>query len=342
MADGLEQIADFPAMSHHWPATRVAYDGRVMRGTLATLAAAALVMTVACSDSPQPPTTPSTPTTTTVTPTVPQVREVTIIGAPANVQIGKTAQLRAAARADDGIQDVTAQATWQSSDSGVCAVSSGGLVEGKGAGTATLTATYSGVTGTASLTCGFAITATVHENEPTTSVRLAGARVEVAGGPLDGRTFETDASGRVTLPPVAAPGFALYFKKQGYDDRRLEVFELPRQTALDVWVYREPVTQQEHSGSCGPPESRTIPFAVPRQGRMRLSVFANEFRPSSWMSASVFTPTQVVLSAYTVPSSVPGAAEVIVEPGDYLLYFSNIGCTNTPGATWRVQLEFPR
>ena len=299
-----------------------------------------MAMTIACSDSPQPPTTPSTPTT--VTPTVPQVREVTIIGAPANVQIGRTAQLRAASRADDGIQDVTQQATWQSSNNGVCAVSSGGLVEGIGAGTATLTATYSGVAGTASLTCGFAITAIVHENEPTTSVMLAGARVEVAGGPLDGRTFVTDGSGRVTLPPVAAPGFALYVKKPGYDDRRLEIFELPRQTALDVWVYREPVTQQEHMGSCGPPMSSTIPITVPREGRMRLSILTANFTPSGSFGADVFAPTKITLHSFAGRGSNNDVDEAIVSPGLYQLYFSNIGCTNTPGATWRVQLEFPR
>jgi hypothetical protein len=60
------------------------------------------------------------------------------------------------------------------------------------------------------------------------------------------------------------------------------------------------------------------------------------------MSASVFTPMKEVLYASTYPSSGPGAAEVILDPGDYQFYFSNISCTNTPGATWRVQLEFPR
>lgn len=313
-----------------------------MRPAIALTLALAAVAASGCSGSPIPPTTPSTPTTTAVTPATPQVRELTIIGTPANVQIGNTAQLRAAARADDGLQDVTAQAAWQSSDSGVCPVGSGGLVEGKGAGTATLTATYSGVAGTASLTCGFAITAVVHENEPTTGVMLAGARVEVAGGPLDGRTFETDSSGRVTLPPVAAPGFALYVKRRGYDDRRLEVFEFRRHRLMDVWLSREPVTPEDHSGSCGPLESRTIPIAVPREGRMRLSVFAVGLRPSTWISADVFSLTRGILTASTYPSSTTRVAEVIVAPGDYWLYFSNIGCTNTLGATWRVQLEFPR
>jgi hypothetical protein len=255
-----------------------------------------------CSDSPTPPTSPSTPTTTTIAPTMPQVRELTIIGTPANVQIGKTAQLRAAARADDGLQDVTAQAGWQSSDGGVCAVSSGGLVEGKGAGTVTLTATYSGITGTASLTCGFAITAIVHENEPTTNVMLDGARVEVAGGPLDGRSFETDAAGMVTLPPVAAPGFALYFKKPGYDDRRVEIFELPRQTTLDVAVMPQPVAHFQDGGACAPGAFGTdVAFTTTRTSRIRLAAtLTSAASVSKWYR----TYSLLVLTISPIPARV--------------------------------------
>ena len=110
------------------------------------------------------------------------------------------------------------------------------------------------------------------------------------------------ALGRVTLPPVAAPGFALYVKKPGYDDRRLEIFELPRQTALDVWVYREPVTQQEHSGSCGPPMSRTIPIAVPREGRMRALRLCRELHGLSARSAPTCSARpKITLHAFARP-----------------------------------------
>ena len=115
----------------------------------------------------------------------------------------------------------------ESSEPGVCVVSATGVVEGRGAGTATVKATYSGRSGAATLMCGFVISALVHENPPTTDVALPRTRVEVAGGLLDGRTFQTDAEGRVSLPPVAAPGFALYFKKPGYDDRRVEGVRIP-------------------------------------------------------------------------------------------------------------------
>jgi hypothetical protein len=50
----------------------------------------------------------------------------------------------------------------------------------------------------------------------------------VSGGELSGQTFFTDTSGSVTLPPVAAPGFVVYFKKADYEDVRYEVIQFPR------------------------------------------------------------------------------------------------------------------
>jgi hypothetical protein len=162
-------------------------------------------------------------------------------------------QLRAISRADDGgLQDVSQLATWRSSDETICAVSPAGMAQGRGAGTATVTASYSGMSGTATLTCGYVITALVHENVPTTSVIVPGARVEIEGGTLNGRTFQADASGRVTLPPVAGAGFALNFKHREYDDYRLRIIELPRQTAVDVGLMPALSVRIEDGGLAAP------------------------------------------------------------------------------------------
>jgi hypothetical protein len=199
---------------------------------------------------------------------------VTIAGIPGALQIGQTAPLRAIARAQDGgYVDVTAQARWASSNEAVCQVSAAGVAESRAGGTATITASYAGVTGSGSLSCGYIITATVHENAPTAGTRLQEVSVQADGGPFSGRTFTTDAQGRVSLPVVGQPGFALYFKKHGYDDLRLEIFELPRQVTLDVALMPVPDVRAEWSGACDGNEA-TERFTTRREGRIRISATA--------------------------------------------------------------------
>jgi len=77
------------------------------------------------------------------------------------VNVGSTTQLLAVANYNDGSQkDVTAQATWTSS-TGAATVSAG-LVRGVAAGSASITATYSGKSGNSNLTVnGLSVTAIV-------------------------------------------------------------------------------------------------------------------------------------------------------------------------------------
>ena len=61
--------------------------------------------------------------------------------------VGGTAQFTSTATLSNGTtQDVTSQATWQSSDPAVATISSGGVVTGMAAGNTLLTATYQSVT----------------------------------------------------------------------------------------------------------------------------------------------------------------------------------------------------
>ena len=72
---------------------------------------------------------------------------------PAAVTVSTTQQLQGIAIfADGGTQNVTAAATWLSSAPSVATVSSGGLVTAIGSGTATITVTYLGISGTSQIT----------------------------------------------------------------------------------------------------------------------------------------------------------------------------------------------
>jgi len=66
---------------------------------------------------------------------------------PGNLAVGVTTQFTATGKyADGSTADVSALASWKSSDQQVAGVSSEGLISGKGAGTTDITASFSGVT----------------------------------------------------------------------------------------------------------------------------------------------------------------------------------------------------
>jgi uncharacterized protein YjdB len=96
---------------------------------------------IGCGGTTSPP--PSTPTVASVT--------VSPSGATLTAPSG-TQQMSATARDSNGNTMSGVSFTWTSSNSTVASVSSGGLVTGKSAGTATITATASGVSNTASIT----------------------------------------------------------------------------------------------------------------------------------------------------------------------------------------------
>ncbi|HEV2701504.1 MAG TPA: PQQ-binding-like beta-propeller repeat protein [Steroidobacteraceae bacterium] len=77
---------------------------------------------------------------------------LSISPASSSVGVGRTVQLSAAAiMSDNTRQEVTAEATWQSSSAGTASVSNTGTVTGVASGTATVTASYQGVSTTANI-----------------------------------------------------------------------------------------------------------------------------------------------------------------------------------------------
>ncbi len=139
------------------------------------------------------------------------VASVTVTPAPASVNEGKTVQL--AATLKDAAGDVLTGRTvaWTSDNATVATVSAGGLVTGKVAGTATITATSEGQSGTSAVTVIHVAVASVAVS-PTTATIVVGGTAQLtaipkdaAGNPLTGRTV-TWASNNVAVATVSAGG----------------------------------------------------------------------------------------------------------------------------------------
>ncbi|MFN7917120.1 MAG: Ig-like domain-containing protein [Vicinamibacterales bacterium] len=179
----------------------------------------------------------------------PILTAIAIVGIPAIVAPGDSVQLSASGRFDSGdTSDVTEKAVWLSSDEAACRVSASGLLTGVGGGQARIEVRVGDVFDARDVTCGYVIDVSVHESEPTAQVAVANARVEAVGGALDGQTFLTDAQGRATLPVVGSGGFALKFKKNGYDDGQWVVV-LPRDRSLSIALVPNSVVTAAWSGT---------------------------------------------------------------------------------------------
>lgn len=111
------------------------------------------------------------------------VASVTIAPASASVAVGETQQLIATAR-DAGGTQVSATFTWSSSDGSLASVDANGLVTGVAEGTATITATTGGISGTAAVAVTPPPVATV-EVDPTAATLNVGETVQLTATPKD-------------------------------------------------------------------------------------------------------------------------------------------------------------
>ena len=105
------------------------------------------------SSSPSSPSAPSTPP-------VASIQYVSVTGNFLIGAVGGTAQLKANANTTSGSQDVTSQASWQSSNESVATVSSGGLVTAKSTGLTVITARYQGMSGPGGISVATAVNVT--------------------------------------------------------------------------------------------------------------------------------------------------------------------------------------
>jgi len=137
------------------------------------------------------------------------VRSVTVtaVSVSGAVGLGGSAQFNATARFSDGTsQDVTSQSSWFSSDATVASVTAGGVVTGVAAGTATISATYAGVTGQTTLMLGttsgpFTGVWTVNNTPTAETGACAGPGADPLNVPQSPIMTTVSSSGAFTLMP---------------------------------------------------------------------------------------------------------------------------------------------
>jgi len=121
--------------------------------TVATIGAqTGIVTAIGAGTSTITATLGSVSSTTVVTVTNASLTSITISPANASITLGNTQQLTAAGMFSDGSSQVLVGATWNSSIPTSAVVDGSGLAVGTGQGTAKITATLNGITGTTNLT----------------------------------------------------------------------------------------------------------------------------------------------------------------------------------------------
>ncbi len=145
--------------------------------------------------------------TAVVTVTLAPVTTVVVSPATASIAVGRTMQLSATPQDVGGNPLSGRVVTWASTNPGVAAVNSSGLVSGVAAGAATVTAACEGQSGTAAITVTVVPVASVAVSPASASVtvgqtaQLAATPQDANGNPLTGRvvTWRSSATGVATV-----------------------------------------------------------------------------------------------------------------------------------------------
>src|SRR5437667_5085530 len=139
------------------------------------------------------------------------VAAVSVAPAAASVQVSGTVQLTATPKDANGTPLSGRTVTWASSNTSVASITGSGLVTGAAAGSATITATSEGQSGTASITVANVPVASVSVSPATASLQVNGAVRLVAtpkdanGTPLSGRAV-AGSSGNTAVGTVSSSG----------------------------------------------------------------------------------------------------------------------------------------
>lgn len=107
-------------------------------------------------------------------------------------------------------------------------------------------------------------TGQIHETAPTQAVLIGGAQITIAGGPLDGVSATSDASGAFSMPAVKSGGLNLVVSKQGYERRTVTVPDATASARVDVGLAPQyalvtEVLEGDLTAAC--PSSRPAPTA---------------------------------------------------------------------------------
>src|SRR5213080_1316179 len=149
--------------------------------------------------------------TATVTVSTVPVASVTVSPSTASVQVGQTVQLTATPKDASGNPLSGRTVSWGSSNTAVATVTASGLVTGKAAGTATITATSEGKSGPSTITvtpvpvASVTITPATATIQTGQTVQLTATPKDANGNPLTGRTV-TWASSAASVASVNATG----------------------------------------------------------------------------------------------------------------------------------------
>src|SRR5205823_232592 len=142
--------------------------------------------------------------TSAVTVSAVPVASVSVSPASASLQTGQTVQLTATPKDASGNPLSGRAVSWTTSNATVATVSSSGLVTGGAAGSATITATSEGQTGTSAITVTSVPVASVSVSPASASlltgqtVQLTAAPKDASGTPLSGRAVSwTTGNGAV-------------------------------------------------------------------------------------------------------------------------------------------------
>src|SRR6266849_2368281 len=149
--------------------------------------------------------------TSAITVTAVPVASVTVSPGSATVQVGQTVQLTATPKDANGNPLSGRAVAWSSSNPSVASVTSSGLVTGVAIGSATITATSEGQSGTASITVSNVPVAAVSVSPASAAlqvgqtVQLTATPKDANGNPLSGRTV-TWASSNPSVASVTSSG----------------------------------------------------------------------------------------------------------------------------------------
>src|SRR5438105_3578574 len=180
---------------------------------VATVSASGLVTGVAAGSATITATSEGQSGTSAITVTNVPVASVTVSPTAAGVTVGATTQLTATPKDANGTALSGRVVTWATSNAAAATVSASGLVTGVAAGSATITATSEGQSGTAALTVTNVPVASVTVSPATASLTV-GATTQLTATPKDANG--TALSGRVvtwgtsngTVATVSATGLA--------------------------------------------------------------------------------------------------------------------------------------
>src|SRR5690349_7292709 len=208
---GTVQLTATPKDANGNPLTGRAISWSSSDNTIATVNGSGLVTGVAAGTVTITATSEGKSGTASITVAGAPVATVTVTPASASVQAGQTVQLTATLKDANGNILTGRVVTWSSNNPSVAGVNSSGLVTGNTAGSATITATSEGKSGTSAITVTAVPVASVTVTPATASVpaggtvQLTATPKDANGNPLTGRTI-TWQSGNSAIAGVNGSG----------------------------------------------------------------------------------------------------------------------------------------